>query len=1217
MRNIRKVLKRALCIMLCVIMYVGLMPVSSMKVQAAGYTLTPLPSDISNKIIKPVSGLTAEQAKEICKDSSYDVVIYKVEDNLAYHIVKLDSGWAEGRPENFGYLSTITLYNWAVIGTVENHEHVWTYETEDENTFVGYCKTPECSVYTKDNPIELRLRVPDVVLAGTNAPAYYNPSAQLTWENITGNSAPDIKYYADASLSTPVEDITAEKGGTYYAAAKIEGTEVVAKTKFTIAYVVDNLVAGEPVSGEKLSTPNINEWSGYETPDAFWENAFITNANSDLSAKCHWIYRPYGELNGKKIDDVTFNTYGKSELTIDESWSGGAIYVEMDFGNGIVLCSKPMNIKTEPFKLSWKEDSFVGKWNTYPGATQYWVVLYKNNSAIIDGYRTTRPGSVGNVKEYDFESMIKAQGTGKYKFSVSPFVSNSYKDTGMKSSEIIYCSSHTYGEYMADDEGKHYQKCTFCNRESEHEAHSGGIADCKNKAVCEVCSKEYGEVDLTKHDYSESVPNGDGTFKIVCKICGKDYEPVITVDGLLVGTGFIGNTLTTNINDDIVDEYYDDKLKPNDSSADPVQYGKFYYIPKDSDEEVLIDSSKIISDSDGVSYKLVIKEEWADGQIYVQYENIYGKKYVSKRIPIYKVRGQISVDNLEYTIDVIDDTFFATLTGPSDLSGDIVIPEKITNNGIDIPVTAIKEKLFLGNDNITSVIMPDTITEIGITAFAVCKNLKVLLLSNNLNPSTFDSNTIQGSWSLEKTNIPESFETIPNGYFAGITTIKELIIPASIKSIRKDTFSRFDSLETVIYLGTEEQWNTLINENCAEGNDVLKTAKVTCHAHVGTKVDQVDATCTSYGVKAYYKCSCGKYFTDSECKIVIADIDDWKVGDGKIDKRNHDFTNQQYHATDDKTKHYQECKDCGATSIPVAHSETEIKNKKAATCTEKGYTGDICCKDCGVIIEAGTGIDAKGHTEEVIPGKAATCTETGLTEGSHCSVCNTVIKAQDVIKAKGHSFDEGVVTKEPTYDEEGEKLCTCLVCKATEKKVIDKLVRPETPVTIGDSSYKLVQEAMDADGKPLPAVDLSKAIIVKGNKVTFAKASDMKLEGYTFKGFYANNKKVKSLKANKLKDGMVITACYVENTYTVAYKLTKPAKGVKVKGKIKSYKAKYTEEITINDGSQITAEGYKIVGWTKSKKGTEADYAAGTTTSSMTGKNKGKVTLYPIWEKIE
>ena len=171
------------------------------------------------------------------------------------------------------------------------------------------------------------------------------------------------------------------------------------------------------------------------------------------------------------------------------------------------------------------------------------------------------------------------------------------------------------------------------------------------------------------------------------------------------------------------------------------------------------------------------------------------------------------------------------------------------------------------------------------------------------------------------------------------------------------------------------------------------------------------------------------------------------------------------------------------------HSLTKVINKKDATCTEDGYTGDTVCAICGKEITKGETIQAKGHTEvidarveptctepgktegkhcsvcnevlvaqEVIPatghtektvaGKPATCTETGLTDGISCSVCGTVIKAQEVIPAKGHSWNEGEITTAPTCENAGVKTYTCTVCNATKTEAVD--ATGHTPVEVAE-----------------------------------------------------------------------------------------------------------------------------------------------------------------------
>ncbi len=171
------------------------------------------------------------------------------------------------------------------------------------------------------------------------------------------------------------------------------------------------------------------------------------------------------------------------------------------------------------------------------------------------------------------------------------------------------------------------------------------------------------------------------------------------------------------------------------------------------------------------------------------------------------------------------------------------------------------------------------------------------------------------------------------------------------------------------------------------------------------------------------------------------------------------------------------------------HSLTKVINKKDATCTEDGYTGDTVCAICGkeitkgetiqakghieaidaavaatcttpgktegkhcsvcnAIIVAQTEIPAKGHSEKTVVGKPATCTETGLTDGTKCSVCGTVIKAQEEIPAKGHSWNEGEITTSPTCENAGVKTYTCTVCNATKTEAIN--ATGHTPIEVAE-----------------------------------------------------------------------------------------------------------------------------------------------------------------------
>lgn len=53
------------------------------------------------------------------------------------------------------------------------------------------------------------------------------------------------------------------------------------------------------------------------------------------------------------------------------------------------------------------------------------------------------------------------------------------------------------------------------------------------------------------------------------------------------------------------------------------------------------------------------------------------------------------------------------------------------------------------------------------------------------------------------------------------------------------------------------------------------------------------------------------------------------------------------------------------TVNPAQHGQTELRGAKAATCTEKGYTGDTYCTACGQIVSKGQELAALNHDYEV------------------------------------------------------------------------------------------------------------------------------------------------------------------------------------------------------------------------------------------------------------
>ena len=227
-----------------------------------------------------------------------------------------------------------------------------------------------------------------------------------------------------------------------------------------------------------------------------------------------------------------------------------------------------------------------------------------------------------------------------------------------------------------------------------------------------------------------------------------------------------------------------------------------------------------------------------------------------------------------------------------------------------------------------------------------------------------------------------------------------------------------------------------------------------------------EATCSETGVKTYTCTRCGG--TKNE----------------EIPKTKHDYEEHvETPATcTSRGVSYYVCKNCGLTTSKkqtpaTGHIHTEVRNKKDATYTDDGYTGDTYCKDCGKKLETGTMIpklvekehdygewvldqaptckkygvrhrickncgdrevdvlDKVDHSWELVSTTPATCI-IGEIQHYKCSVCG---ETKDVTLSNPlgeHSWDEGKVTKKATCTEDGEKTYTCTVCNTTKTKVI-------------------------------------------------------------------------------------------------------------------------------------------------------------------------------------
>ncbi len=275
----------------------------------------------------------------------------------------------------------------------------------------------------------------------------------------------------------------------------------------------------------------------------------------------------------------------------------------------------------------------------------------------------------------------------------------------------------------------------------------------------------------------------------------------------------------------------------------------------------------------------------------------------------------------------------------------------LTNVTISKGVENIGKAAFGGCVSLKEIWIPNSVTFIGWRAFAACNKMERIRVeeSNPIYDSREDCNAIietagdvlisgcknteipdgvksigknafQRCEGLTSIVIPKSVMSIDDNAFWGCEGLTSIVIPNSVASIGDDVF-RYCNGELIIYC----EYGSLA-QNYAESKGL------TFEIHHLDYIEKKLATCGEAGNIAYYVCTlCNKHFSDA--------------GTTEIDEE--------------------------SVKIPATgvHQNTELRNKKEATTTEKGYTGDVYCVDCGTLISLGDEIpviETKGDNFEIL-----------------------------------------------------------------------------------------------------------------------------------------------------------------------------------------------------------------------------------------------------------
>lgn len=212
------------------------------------------------------------------------------------------------------------------------------------------------------------------------------------------------------------------------------------------------------------------------------------------------------------------------------------------------------------------------------------------------------------------------------------------------------------------------------------------------------------------------------------------------------------------------------------------------------------------------------------------------------------------------------------------------------------------------------------------------------------------------------------------------------------------------------------------------------------------KVAAKAPTCTEPGNNEYYVCedNCGRVYKDAERKITTSVAEETTAP-------SHKFTSETISADYLKSEancqspavYYKNCVNCGAKSTetftsgeknPEKHTgNTEIRNKKDATCKEPGYSGDTYCKDCGEKISSGEELPMAHE------GGKATCTKKAV-----CDYCGEEYGELDPDNHGELELRNSVKATESQEGYTGDKYCKDCETLVEKGTAIPKLA-PTTP----------------------------------------------------------------------------------------------------------------------------------------------------------------------------
>lgn len=258
-----------------------------------------------------------------------------------------------------------------------------------------------------------------------------------------------------------------------------------------------------------------------------------------------------------------------------------------------------------------------------------------------------------------------------------------------------------------------------------------------------------------------------------------------------------------------------------------------------------------------------------------------------------------------------------------------------------------------------------------------------------------------------------------------------------------------------------------------------KREEIPAAGHLHTEIKNAkEATCMKAGYTGDMYCKdCGEKISSGEVIAKLAHT--WDEGN----------VTKEADCKEMGVKTYT-CHKCGATKtedIPMTeHTWDEGEVTTAPTCTKPGVRTYTCSVCKATRTEA---IKATGHLHtEIRNKKDASCTENGYTGDTYCKDCEELLKKGETVDVLGHQWKE-TKRAEPSYTEDGQIIYTCNRCGEQKAETLEKLAYPKagTKYTVAGCQYKVMKAGAEVSliktNKKAKRVTIP--AVIKVNEVTY------------------------------------------------------------------------------------------------------------------------------------